>query len=392
MELGIADVPCVIRSLRVAAEMAASKEKAEPILQLVIRSPFLLRSLLHFIAVFDGCGSRSNRAAMDNLIALLRHLTLAFPESIQTCISVPVDVLTVRLQRLHDLSSCLSWPMKKQLLDLERAVNEAFPGRQRMPTWGMFTPEHPKDFHDLSVFPSSEDMAGPVNPTVLPNKVAGPYESNFVYLDTHFRLLREDFVKPLREGITACLAPRSHFVEAPDQTRELRIYRKVQILHPVCQWEGVMYKVQFDVDKSRRGAWRDFQSLRKGSLVCLLATDCEEIFFASVAKSRPKMLAQGLVLLKFSTSHLQLSKYVYRHQFMMVESPAFFVAYRHVLQGLQEMDVKRVPFQRYIVKCKASIHPPAYLQQRDVSLDLRPLLRNCKEAAETEVRFIFHRF
>ncbi|XP_038654615.1 NFX1-type zinc finger-containing protein 1-like [Scyliorhinus canicula] len=385
MELGVAEVPCVIWSLRVAAEMATSKEKAQSILQLVIRSPFLLRSLLHFIAVFDDCGSRSNRVAMDNLIALLRHLTLAFPESIQTRISVPVDVLSVRLQRLHSLGSCLSWPMKKQLLDLERAVNEVFPGRQTMPTWGMLTPEHPKDFHDLSIFPNSEDMVGPVNPTVLPNKITGPYESNFVYLDTHFRLLREDFVKPLREGITACLAPRSHFAEASDQTRELRIYRKVRILHPVCQWEGVMYKVQFDVDKFQRGAWRDFQSLRKGSLVCLLATDCEEIFFASVAKSRPKTLAQGLVLLQFPTSHLQLSKYVYQHQFMMVESPAFFVAYRHVLQGLQEMDVKRVPFQRYIVKCKPSIHPPAYLQQRDVSLDLRPLLRNIKEAVEAEV-------
>lgn len=35
------------------------------------------------------------------------------------------------------------------------------------------------------------------------------YESGFQYLDTHFRLLREDFVKPLRESVQAILNRRS---------------------------------------------------------------------------------------------------------------------------------------------------------------------------------------
>ncbi|XP_078086557.1 NFX1-type zinc finger-containing protein 1-like [Mustelus asterias] len=385
MELGSPEVHCIVRALRRAADMAGSKEKTQSVLQLVMRSPFLLRSLLHSIAVFNDYGGHVDRGVMDDLIAFLRHLTLAFPESIQTCISAPVDMLSARLQRLQSLGACFSWPMKKQLLDLERAVNEAFPGEWRMPTWGIFNPEQPKDFRNLSIFPSSQDMIGLANPMVFPNKITGPYESNFAYIDTHFRLLREDFVKPLREEITAYLAPRSHFVEMSGGSREMKVYRNARVLHPVCQWEGVMYKVQFDVDKVRHGASWGSKRLGKGSLVCLLATDCEEIFFASVAKSSPKLLSQGLVLLKFSSSHLELSKHVYRHRFMMMESPAYFEAYRHVLQGLQEMDVKRIPFQRYIVKCRPSVHPPAYLQQRDVSLDLLPLLRNVPDAVEAEM-------
>ncbi|XP_067871920.1 NFX1-type zinc finger-containing protein 1-like [Heterodontus francisci] len=379
MQLTRSEVHCLIKGLRAAAETASSKEESLSVLQLVIRSSFLERSLLCFIAILNDCDHQINRDALDNVIALLRHLTLAFPKNIQALISIPVDLLHVRLQRLQSLGSQLSWPMKKQLLDLQHAVNEVFPGEHSMTQCRMFSEEQPKDFHEISIFPRSKDMISPANPTVLPNKIKGPYESNFVYLDTHFRLVREDFVKPLREGISNCLAPRSHFVEASRQTSELRIYRKVQVLHPVCQWEGVTYKVQFNAHKFRRGVWLGCKRLMKGSLVCLLAPDCEEIFFASVAKWNAEWLSQGLILLKFSVSHAELSK-LNRHQFIMVESPAFFEAYRHVLQGLQEMDVKRVPFQRYIVKCKTTVRPPAYLQQRNVSLDLRPLLRNINGA------------
>ncbi|XP_041040924.1 NFX1-type zinc finger-containing protein 1-like [Carcharodon carcharias] len=378
MELGSTEVHCVIRGLKIAAEMATSKEETRRILQLVICSVFLLRSLLHSIAVFHDCDSQIDKGALDNLIGFLRHLVLVFPENIQTHISIPVDLLSARLQRLQSLGSRFSWPVKKQLLDLVCAVNEAFPREQSGLRWGIFTQEPPKDFHHLSIFPRSEDMVGPVNPPVLPNKVTGPYESSYAYLDTHFRLLREDLVKSLREGVTACLAPRSHFVEAAGQISELKMYKNVQVLHPVCQWEGVTYKAQFDVDKFRRGASWGSRRLGKGSLVCLLAMDCEEIFFASVAK----WLSPGLVSLQFSTSHAELSKHIYRHRFIMVESPAFFEAYRYVLRGLQEIDVKRVPFQRYIVKCKSSVHPPAYLQQQNISLDLLPLLRNIKDVGE----------
>ncbi|XP_067852580.1 NFX1-type zinc finger-containing protein 1-like [Heptranchias perlo] len=370
------DVHCLIKGLKTAVEVASCKEEILPILQLVIQSSFLVRSLVCSIAVLNGSDGQIDRGVTDNVIAFLRHLTLAFPGRIRALISVPVDLLHAKLQRLQSVGCQFSWPMRKQLFDLQSAVNEAFPGAPSLAQGGLFSAEQPADFRALSIFPRSEDMLGLVNPTVRPNKIRGPYQSNLAYLDTHFRLLREDFVKPLREGLTACLAPRSHFVPACGQAGELQIYRKVQVLHPVCQWAGITYKVRFDAGVFRPGLWSASKRLMKGSLVCLMATDCDEIFFATVTRWDAQLLARGLVWLKFSVSHTELSKRVYRHKFVMVESPVFFESYQHVLTGLQEMDVQRVPFQRYIVKCKAKVHPPAYLQQRDVSLDLRPLLRN----------------
>eukprot|EP00061_Rhincodon_typus_P008807 g31748.t1 len=376
MELGGEEVQLVVRALRSAAEMASSREETRSILQPVVRSPFLLKGLLQSIARLDHCGGEE----VDDLLDFLRHLTLAFPESIQDRISIPADLLHSRLQRLQCLGSEPSWPRKKQLHDLKHSVNEAFPGADT--GWqGVFIQEEEAgNFRHLSVFPSSRDMAGAGEPGPLPpNKVEGAYPSTRSYLDTHFRLLREDFVKPLREDLATYLAPRSRFLQS---SPGLRVYSNVQVLHPVCQWEGVTYKTRFD--QPRRAGWLTPKRLQKGSLVCLLATDCREIFFASVAKSDAKWLSQGLLLLKFSISHAKLSKLIYGHRFTMVESRAFFEAYRHVLLTLQAIDDDQLPFQRYIVKCKPSVRPPAYLRQHSVTLDLLPLLRNVKAGVDAE--------
>ncbi|XP_060681651.1 NFX1-type zinc finger-containing protein 1-like [Hemiscyllium ocellatum] len=377
MELGDQEVRLVVRTLTIAAEMASSQEETRSVLHPAVRSAFLLKSLLQSIAWLDGCGGEE----VDHLLCFLRHLSLTFPESIRSRISVPADLLRSRLQRLQGPGSELSWPRKKQLQDLERLVNDAFPGGDTEGQ-GLFSQqEQPGDFHQLSVFPSSRDVAGAGVPSPLsPNKVEGPYLSAQAYLDNQFRLLQEDFVKPLREDLAAYLAPRSRFLQP---SPGLRVYSNVQILHPVCMWEGVTYKARFE--QPRRAGRPAPKRLQKGSLVCLLAPDCREIFFASVAKSDAKCLGQGLLYLRFSISHAELAKVVYGHRFTMVESRAFFEAYRHVLLTLQAIDGSQLPFQRYIVKCKPSVRPPAYLRQRGLTLDLLPLLRNLQAGLDAEM-------
>ncbi|XP_051871930.1 NFX1-type zinc finger-containing protein 1-like [Pristis pectinata] len=68
----------------------------------------------------------------------------------------------------------------------------------------------------------------------------------------------------------------------------------------------------------------------------------------------------------------------------MVESPAFFEAYSHVLRGLQEMDAKRIPFQRYVVMCKGRVRPPQYLPPHSTYLDMRPLLKTGSRAKTSD--------
>jgi hypothetical protein len=63
----------------------------------------------------------------------------------------------------------------------------------------------PDDFRAISVFPTMEDLSKDELPFLRKNKVKGGYRNVAHYLDVQFRLLREDFVCPLREGIHAYL-------------------------------------------------------------------------------------------------------------------------------------------------------------------------------------------
>jgi len=59
----------------------------------------------------------------------------------------------------------------------------------------------------------------------------------------------------------------------------------------------------------------------------------------------------------------------------MVESPAYYEAYRHVLKSLKESDETTMPFKKYLVECSEDVDPPEYLRREDseepVCYDLR---------------------
>ena len=67
----------------------------------------------------------------------------------------------------------------------------------------------PEDFRELSLYPTYEDIARPRLGFVRPNIVSGAYGSVEHYLDVQFRLMREDFIDPLRTGVRKYLESKS---------------------------------------------------------------------------------------------------------------------------------------------------------------------------------------
>ena len=59
----------------------------------------------------------------------------------------------------------------------------------------------PDDFRELSIIPSRGDIYIQEQPFLRRNIIEGRYRDVDHYLDVQFRLLREDFIKPLRDGI-----------------------------------------------------------------------------------------------------------------------------------------------------------------------------------------------
>ena len=148
----------------------------------------------------------------------------------------------------------------------------------------------PKDFRELSVIPTQEDILTGERPFLRRNKIDGSYHDAEHYLDVQFRLLREDFVRPLREGIAQLL-------ERIGSTRigalqDIRVYKDVRFLYPLCTSNGLHYKVQFDNTKLRHIRWENSKRLIFGSLMCLTKDNFESFVFATVANRDLKELKQ----------------------------------------------------------------------------------------------------
>ncbi|XP_076435849.1 NFX1-type zinc finger-containing protein 1-like [Babylonia areolata] len=235
----------------------------------------------------------------------------------------------------------------------------------------------PDDFRLISVFPTMDDLSKEELPFLRKNKVKGGYRSTDHYLDVQFRLLREDFVYPLREGIAQYLqmiaAPRSGH-----RLKDIRMYHDVHILRAVCLQSGLGHRLTFDVSRMKRVRWEISKRLIFGSLVCLSADNFQTLFFATVANREASDLREGVVEVIFEHDIQEVAAIPPETTFMMAETTAFFEAYRHVLAGLQNMVEGQMPFERYIVSCEKTVSEPRYLRDNGhseaVKYDLRPLV------------------
>ena len=85
---------------------------------------------------------------------------------------------------------------------------------------------------------------------------------------------------------------------------------------------------------------------------------------------------QGIIQIRFETGLENILGLASNHTFTMAETTAYFEAYRHVLEGLQEMK-DALPMARYLVECNPTIKPPQYLlsARGTGQMDLSSLLR-----------------
>lgn len=61
--------------------------------------------------------------------------------------------------------------------------------------------EPPENFREVSIIPTLEELITDTHAFLRPNLVDGCYRSSEHYLDVQFRLLREDLIQPLRNGV-----------------------------------------------------------------------------------------------------------------------------------------------------------------------------------------------
>ena len=231
----------------------------------------------------------------------------------------------------------------------------------------------PENFREIPIFPMMDDVHANEKPFLRANKQKGKYNDLEHYLDVQFRLLREDFMGPLRDGIRLYLEQAGQDQGQRRRLDNIKVYTDVQLLCPVCTRRGIAYRLHFNTER-----FRNIHSSRRliyGSLVCLSADGFNTMLFATVSDRQAKDLEHGIVEVMFSDNNRIPSA---SERFIMAESNAYFEAYRHVLQGVQNINVETFPFQRYIVACDTGKEPPRYLRQ-GLTYDLRFLGESTRE-------------
>ena len=225
----------------------------------------------------------------------------------------------------------------------------------------------PQHFTELPVLPSSDEVHPyAVKPYLRPNIIAGAYTGWEHYLDVQFRLLREDFVAPLREGIKTLELQGA----AERYLSEIRVYEGVRVCKPECLTFGVGFTIRFDTKRFQRVNWEHSKRLIFGSLLCLSCDNFQTIYFATVVKRDPKLVKKGQIMVQFEDDEVDKVFQIDPHQiFLMVESTAYFEAFRHNLKGLKRASAHHFTerlqiFKRYLVDCKLEppILEPRYLR------------------------------
>ncbi|NXI17194.1 ZNFX1 protein, partial [Irena cyanogastra] len=378
-------VQLICQVLRKACSSQMDRQSVQHILGVVKESNFLKVCLPQYVSdmVTEVVPAVRHEYPehISNIILLLQHLISTFPASSVQKVSILLTVLTASIDALRTFGVDITEETEKNLNEVQMLMQHLQEKRRegtlRADKCTFMQPQdgQEENYRIMSIFPTYDEIHGNEKPFLRPNFVFGRYESTNIYLDTHFRLLREDFVRPLREGIMEVLQNLEVRNLRKKKFDDIRIYFDARIIAPHCTSTGIAYKVQFDTKPLRFVQWQNSKRLLYGSLVCMSQDNFETFLFATVSNRNAAELVNGIVELCFDAeSQPLLAEVQPSDSFLMVETTAYFEAYRHVLEGLQKTREEDIPFQKYIVECDAQVKEPAYLT-RDTAYNLAPLMK-----------------
>ena len=324
----------------------------------------------------------SRICVLNDLTEIFRVLIPTFGEGLVN--KLPLAQLIVSLDELKEKNLIQDIDdLKKKIQHLKELKNEVI-RLSRSAHDQESEVEPPQSFRELSVIPQAVDLCS--KPFLRKNITERKYNDLDHYLDVQFRLLREDFVKPLRDGIKQ-LTKENNSLELGAEEKTKRInkisfYKRVTVQYPVCNKKGLLYRIRFNSNhaKVKKVNWERSKRLKFGSLVCLSSDDFKSLVFATIEERNPQDLSAGELDVRFqNVGKEEIAVFVKeREEFVMIESPAYFEAYRHVLEAMKNIKPEEFPFQKYIVECVHNVEAPKYQRERQgepISFDFTALCR-----------------
>lgn len=216
-----------------------------------------------------------------------------------------------------------------------------------------------KDFRCIPIYPTVEDITKPLT-SLRANHTNHPYKSCDDYLDTFFRLMREDFISVVRK--TFKLVTK---VEHEIMAKTHWYFKNVKV---VQRHSSVTMFFQFDT--ARRAAkfnYENSQQFKNGSLL-FLSKDKFTTFTLGIV-TNTKKLNKGVV----GVDVINFSEIKNWKSISLLEPKVFYEPYRYVMAVLQDMDELNFPMKKYIVYSEKNISFPAYLKNKNSTFTINAI-------------------
>ena len=221
--------------LLAAVGRACMSERSETLNHLLIslRDSEMFKGLSEYLATVYipsmNMAPRQNLTKLvENLLELLSYLMTSLPTDSANSVSLLLPVIETRIMPTLQLQR-----LKGDILRIKEMVEDTIrskaEGERSSPTSTSREKEDesepPDDFRQINIVPTVDDLNN-FNPFLRRNKIDEKFKSLDSYLDIQFRLLREDFVRPLREGI------KEFKEDGARNSKDIKIYHGVRILFP----------------------------------------------------------------------------------------------------------------------------------------------------------------
>ncbi|KAL1453729.1 hypothetical protein WDU94_010045 [Cyamophila willieti] len=223
----------------------------------------------------------------------------------------------------------------------------------------------PKDFEGptsgFPLYPLVEEILSPSPTDLTPLKVKGSYVSPEHYLTTQLKLLREDFISPLREGIKHV---RRGFLEHGklQENQYITLYPHCRFLSISAARKVVGYQLCFDVKRQIvPSKLKKFGCLHNETLLVISSDNFESFFFATVLQTDEEDIIKDRVIIVELCHGKTLSFNETNASYAMAEPVPFFAPYFYVMKTLQSFSKDIFPFKKYIIGATTDITCPAYI-------------------------------
>ncbi|XP_077301316.1 NFX1-type zinc finger-containing protein 1-like [Arctopsyche grandis] len=201
--------------------------------------------------------------------------------------------------------------------------------------------EVPNDFRKSRICPDVTEISTKNHVFLRPNIINGAYNSVDHYLDVQFRLMREDFIRPMREAIM-------RFIYEPTQRKYNggRFYREAKFKYFAISNKRAGLLVAFDENSRRKNPKAFYKRFLFGSLLCFTKDKFKTCFFGTIVESSEVLLSRGMIIVDLKNE--DITGDLFTGTYVMFESDVFFSQYGPVLEALQLIN-DNFPLKDYIV-------------------------------------------